>query len=53
MLKFDKPISYFETRCPTIQELSDDINNTHVTMPSSVAWEPYDDQSSVAGERLR
>ena len=53
MLKFDKPISYFETRSPTIQELSDDINNTHVTMTSSVPWEPYDDQSSVTEERLR
>ena len=52
MLKFDKPISYFETRAPSVEELGDDINNSHIIMTSSIPWDPYDTQSSTAEDRI-
>ena len=41
-LKYNKPISYFECRKPTRQEIDDAINNVHVQMTSELEWCPYD-----------
>jgi hypothetical protein len=52
-LLFDKPISYFESRIPTEQEISDDTNYKKFYMTSSIEWEPYDENSSEAERNIR
>ena len=51
-LQFDKPISYFEIRKPTRDEvLGDDC--THFYLTGSIPWEPYDEATTRQEIALR
>ena len=52
-LEFNKPISYFKCRVPTLDEVNDETQNTTVHMTSSIEWEPYDDRSKMMEENMR
>jgi Fe-S-cluster containining protein len=52
-LKYDKPISYFICRKPSIDEIHDTLNNIHVQMTSDAEWSPYDEQAQLDEELLR
>ena len=45
-LCFDKPISYFRCRVPTVDEIENNQNLT-IHMTSSVIWFPFDRASHV------
>ena len=52
-LEFNKPISYFKCRVPTLDEAKDKTHHTTVHMTSSVKWEPYDDTTNKMEESMR
>jgi len=52
-LEFNKPISYFKCRAPTLDEVNDETQNTTAHTTSSVEWEPYDDKSYRIEENMR
>ena len=51
-LCFNKPISYFKCRVPTVDEIENDHNLT-IHMTSSVKWEPYDETTNQIEENIR
>ena len=51
-LCFDKPISYFKCRVPTVDEIEND-QNPKVDMTSSVKWAPYDETMNQIEENIR
>jgi hypothetical protein len=52
-LSYDKPISYFVCRKPTLSEVNDSINNVHVYMTNDMDWEPYNEAAAHDEQMLR
>ena len=52
-LQYDKPISYFVCRKPTVSEINDPINNVHIQMTSEVEWTPYDERAGHDENMIR
>jgi hypothetical protein len=53
-LKFNKPISYFQCRTPTVQEcLPHETNCIHVHMTCDAPWQPYNDVDAQNEDLLR
>ena len=52
-MNFEKPISYFNCRIPTREEILDVWEYDHVYLTSSEEWDPYDHRSSELESNLR
>ena len=52
-LKYDKPLSYFNCRKPTNNEVTDRVNCIHVQMTASCEWVPYEEEAHNDEELLR
>jgi Fe-S-cluster containining protein len=52
-LRYDKPISYFVCRKPTVIEMNDSINHVHVQMTSESTWMPYDETANMDESMIR
>jgi hypothetical protein len=52
-LQYDKPISYFVCRKPTVSEINDPINNVHAYMTGTMEWISYDPTASQDENLIR
>ena len=52
-LRYNKPISYFNCRKPTKNEIDDNINHVHVQMTSELEWMPYDSMAEQDEQMIR
>lgn len=52
-LRYDKPISYFICRKPTVSEVNDPVNTVHIQMTSEREWIPYEEAAQRDEELIR
>ena len=50
---YDQPLSYFNIRKPSLEEVHDHVNITQCRMTSELGWEPYCYSANMEEEQLR